>query len=213
MNRKQKKYINTLAPLCLIGYSTFYYSLYLTDVPFSKRTARSHLKQFEIADKNGAKERLEWFLTIGNRREFHALQSAFLFLSESEAQEMISSEEDEVLTAKLSAAKKYMHRLNAHSIGAFDLSNALIVAQHAKKTGLLTQEEAQYYELRAVKLVQTMYTDWSEYLTACTAGAEFVQTSKDEQEKYLKAQKSTLIKLMASKHSPFRKLDFMTSFS
>ncbi|WP_203289547.1 DUF1266 domain-containing protein [Metabacillus sp. cB07] len=213
MNRKQKKYMNTMAPLCMISYPTFYYSLFLTDVPFSKSAARNHLKHYGVTDKNTAKDLLEWFLTIGNRREFYVLQSSLLFLSENESHELISGEDEEGLKAKLSAVKKYMHRLNEHSIGALDLSNALFIAKHAKQNGLLTQEEAQYYELRAVRLAQTMYTSWREYLTACTAGAEFVQKSKDQQEKYLNAQKSTLIKLMASKHSPFRKIDFMTSFS
>ncbi|MFY0760577.1 DUF1266 domain-containing protein [Metabacillus dongyingensis] len=213
MNRKQKKYVNTMAPLCMIGYYTFYYSLYLSEVPFSKRTARKHLKQYEITDKNTAQDRLEWFLTTGNRREFYVLQSALLFLSEAEAKELLSSGENETLIAKLSAAKKYMHRLNEHSIGAFDLSSALLLTKHAQKTGLITQEEAQAYEIRAARLAQNMYTSWSDYLTACTAGAEFVQKSIGDQEKYLNFQKNTLIKLMASKHSPFRKIEFETSFS
>ncbi|WP_426867211.1 DUF1266 domain-containing protein [Metabacillus indicus] len=213
MNRKQKKYINTLAPLCMTGYYSYYYSLYLSKLPFTKHKANKHLKYLEITDSQTAHAKVEWLLTKGNRWEFYCLKSIFLFDTENESNDPLSANEDERFTAKLSAVKKYMYRLNEHSIGAFDISSVLWITMHAQKTGLITKEEAQAFELRAVRLAQSMYINWRDYLASCTAGTEYLQKSTSNQEKYLTYHKNTLIKFMASKHSPFRKIDFKTSFS
>lgn len=211
MNRKLKKYVNTLSPLCFVGYYALYNSHFHPS--YSKRTARKQLNRFGIADNRTANEKLEWFLTKGNRHEFTALNSKLLLLSESETEELLAKEGNDALIEKLITVKKYMHRLNENSIGALDLSYMLLLTEQALITGFLSKQEAIAYQIRAVRLAQSMYSSWSEYLTACTAGAEFVSNSTSDQEKYMNYQKNILIKLMASKHSPFRKIDFNMSFS
>lgn len=190
-----------------------FFLLFSHEGSIQQAPCQKKLKHIEVTDSQTAHFRLEWLLTKGNRWEFNGFKGVFLFHTEDESHDPLSANEDERLKAKLAAVKKYMYRLNQHSLGAFDISSVLWVTMHAQKIGFITKEEAQAYELRAVTLAQSMYTNWSDYLISCTAGAEYLQKSISDQEKYLSYHKNTLIKFMASKHSPFRKIDFHTSFS
>ncbi|GAB1530971.1 hypothetical protein YSY22_23930 [Brevibacillus formosus] len=74
------------------------------------------------------------------------------------------------------------------------------------KLGYLQKDQAIEYMLSAARLAQQAYSGWSEYIAGFVAGIDFL--IQDTSFQTAKENRSFYTKLLASRHSPMRQVDW-----
>ncbi|MGG3888424.1 DUF1266 domain-containing protein [Metabacillus fastidiosus] len=204
--RVQKTYFDALMAMCWTGWISYFYAL---NQPSSKRAAKKILKRWDVNDSETMKAVLDMLLKNGRMIKFRQWKDYLSTLSEKERNEYnesLANKDEEKYEAILT--NYYFRRLPSSYVAAIDYSYCVFLSKHGQKLKYLTPEEANEYMLKAARLIQKSYSGWEEYITACIIGIQYLYGEEQEAQMYIRRQKSIIIKMVASKHSPFRKVSF-----
>ncbi|MFC7371075.1 DUF1266 domain-containing protein [Fictibacillus iocasae] len=216
-HQKKALFINALSSLCFQGMGSYYWAVNYPKYGVSRIKAIFLNSQ---THQNLPPDKLAWFLSEGHQHEFATIKEELMRLSESEQEALIQSL-DPSAAHKYRIVRRYMNRLTEHGIKAYDLSccifnsqmltrSASLLWSNRKAMPLLRKERDRLCE-NAASLAQSLFSNWTDYMTSYIAGAQFHQQTSELAEEYTKKQEPRIIKLLTSKHSPLQKADWHTA--
>ncbi|MFG0215512.1 DUF1266 domain-containing protein [Brevibacillus porteri] len=198
-------FLRALSSVCFSKSGAYYYALYHENL--SRRTCLFLLKEKQITDKTALIDTIKWLISEGKREEFNRLRHFLFTFSESERTAYIQAlPEDHQSKSQLILVDYYSRCLPSEGIAAHDYAWCILLSRAGLKLGYLQKDQAIEYMLSAARLAQQAYSGWSEYIAGFVAGIDFLipdtsfQTAKENRGFYTK--------LLASRHSPMRQVDW-----
>ncbi|MEC2076857.1 DUF1266 domain-containing protein [Metabacillus fastidiosus] len=204
--KTQRKYFAALMSMYWTGWGSYFNVI---NQPSSRRAAKKILKRWDVNDSETMKAVLDMLLRNERMLKDKQRRDYLSTLSEKERnayKESFSYNNEENYEAGLT--NYYFRRLPPSYIAAVDYSQCVFLSKHGQKLGYLTPEEANEYMLKASRNIQKTYSCWEEYVAACAIGIQHLCVHEHEAQIYVRKNKSMIIKMVASKHSPFRKVSF-----
>lgn len=205
-NQKDHRlYLRALSSVCFSKSGAYYYALYHENL--SRRKCLFLLKEQQITDKFALIDTIKWLLSEGKRKEFNRLRHFLFTFSESERTAYIQAlPEDHQSKSKLFLVDYYSRCLSLEGIAAHDYAWCVLLSRAGLKLGYLYNDEAMEYMLSAARLAQQAYCGWSEYIAGFVAGIDF--SIPDTSFRTAKENRDFYTKLLASRHSPMRQVDW-----
>jgi len=169
----------------------------------NKSRLRQVLYDWEIKDTRMLREKLDWFFRSGHREEFRESSLLLSGLSISERAAYLQSlPDEESRKAKLIVSDRYLTRLPAEGIAAYDHSWCVYACCAGYELGYLTEEDKWRMVAVSVRNARKCYSSWADYAIGYAAGADFAKPSSSFE--YVNKNKDYLIKLLTAPDSPLR---------
>ncbi len=172
----------------------------------SQTFVKKQLKVYNVQSAVEARNLMNWYLDHGKRFEFNQMKRELCLLSEKERQLYIDTLTDEKAKSQMTIVNTYMNRFPVYSIAAYDYAYCIYISILAEKTGYILLEEALEIEKKAVERLQEAYSSWQDYLAAYAAGVQFANENQQKVSEFMNRFGPTMIRLLASRHSPYWKM-------
>lgn len=158
----------------LFRYFIKYEFTFIRDRIIGKSYLKKALQKWDIINPKELKNKINWFLEVGMRKEFNQLRYQLTPLSEKARRKLIEDLEGKPEYAKLYVVNYSLHILNDSNIAAFDYAWCIYLCRIGKRLGYLSKNEAENYMVQAALLSQQAYSNWQEYFNACHIGNHFI---------------------------------------
>ncbi|GIO31554.1 DUF1266 domain-containing protein [Paenibacillus sp. USDA918EY] len=200
---KLQKYVDAMVSLVFAGDKANYYIMNPESAySETKQKLASILNEFNIRDAAELKERIEWLIADGKRLDYKFIYYKLIQMTEEGRIQKIKSVSDRKEQRDLTIVNRYLRRLPAGGITAFDCSFAVHFCCIGHKLRWLSKDEHWNYVNKLVRLAQESYADWDEYCTGFIAGLELYS---GDQSLNMKERKNRLMQLLNFSDSPMVK--------
>jgi hypothetical protein len=207
-NAERKKielYHRTLSMICFSGEVS--YGVSINNFKMSRTQNRKEMEEWDITDSDSFERKLDWLFNQGRREKYNKQAHFLMSLSESERAVYIQSlPEDHVDKTDLTIVNYYLRRLPSAGIAAVDFAWAILICNAGLTFSYMTTEEYWTFILRIVHAAQRSYSGWGEFAASFAAGVQYIDG--DTTFKYSNQKKHVITKLLGSKYSLFRQVDW-----
>ncbi|PAE88593.1 DUF1266 domain-containing protein [Shouchella clausii] len=211
--RRQALYFRCLSAACIESdflnhYFTVYDFTYVRDRLIGKKFLQKVLEKWEVSSAAELKQRIQWLMDVGTRREFDYYLDQLTPLSEEARTRFVQSlTKDDPDYPKFFIANRGIHTLTEAGVAAVDWAWSIYLCRVGRRLGWLSKTEANEIMLKAAQQSQQAYLNWNEYFTAFHLGSYF-NADDIEHDQYAKHGLSIIFTLLIQGNSPLLKLDW-----
>lgn len=206
---QQKFFMLSMAYLCsdedlIMQYRFFGWKC---NINKSDNGVKNRLDLLGISDAGSLKNKINWFLLAGFRKEFNQKACFLRSLSKEEKKECIQSlPKNGKQYKKLFIANYYIDKLSQEGIAAYDYSWCCYLYFAGNALGYISDYELWGLVREAVQSIQKAYSGWEDYVTAYAAGAQF--HALDTEFNFIKKNSKFFERYFLSQESPANSIEW-----
>lgn len=206
---KQKLFMLSMAYLCSDKDLLWQNKIYgwKCNINTNDNVVKDRLKFLEIQNSEDLKQKIDWFLNTGFRKDFNE-KMYFLkgFSSKARKDHINSLSEDDEQYKKLFIVEYYMNKLPLSTITAYDYSWCCYLYFAGNALGYISDNETWRLVKEVSQNIQKAYSGWEYYVTSYAAGAQF--HALDTEFNFIKKNSKFFERYFLSPKSPANRIEW-----